>query len=113
PLLLVDSIGFLVPVLLVLGCAIAPFMITMFSMAERITDLARTGAAMTLLAAATGLGYALGSSIAGRVADAGGATPAFSVTVFAGALALTIGLLSGVLVTKPAEDHWGNRVGGV
>lgn len=104
PLLLVGSISWLVPVLLVLGCAIAPYMITMFSMAERITDDSRTGAAMTLLAAATGLGYAVGSSIAGRLADAGGATPAFSVTVTAGALALTVGLLAGKLVKKPTAN---------
>lgn len=105
PLLLVGSIGWLVPVLLVLGCAIAPYMITMFSMAERITDDARTGAAMTLLAAATGLGYAVGSSIAGRLADVGGATPAFSVTVAAGGLALTIGLLSARLVRRPSPPR--------
>ena len=36
---------------------------------------------MTLLASATGLGYALGSSTAGRLADAHGHTAAFSVTV--------------------------------
>ena len=103
PLLLVGTIGWLIPVLLVLGCAIAPYMITMFTMAERITDESRTGAAMTLLAAATGLGYAIGSSIAGRLADAGGATPAFAVTVVAGALALIVALAAGNLVKKPAD----------
>ena len=103
PLLLVGTIGWLIPVLLVLGCAIAPYMITMFTMAERITDESRTGAAMTLLAAATGLGYAIGSSIAGRLADAGGATPAFAVTVVAGALALIVALAAGKLVKKPAD----------
>jgi predicted MFS family arabinose efflux permease len=36
---------------------------------------------MTMLASATGLGYALGSSLAGRLADASGATAAFTVTV--------------------------------
>ena len=50
---------------------------------------ARVGAAMTILASATGLGYALGSSLAGRLADASGATAAFGVTV--GATVLAVG----------------------
>ncbi|MFV0533786.1 MAG: hypothetical protein ACK5MR_09050 [Cumulibacter sp.] len=104
PLLWVDSIGALVPVLLVLGCAIAPYMITMFSMAEQLTESTRTGAAMTLMAAATGLGYALGSSFAGRLADAGGATPAFAVTVCAGALAVMISLAAGKGLAAAARD---------
>jgi MFS family permease len=47
---------------------------------------------MTALAATTGLGYAVGSSIAGRLADWGGQTPAFAVTVAAGALATLLTL---------------------
>lgn len=95
PLLWVGSLGWLVVVLIVLGFAVAPFMITNFSIGERITDPSRTGAAMTLLAAATGAGYAVGAAIAGRLADSGGATPAFAVTVTAGALAVLVSLLAG------------------
>ena len=47
---------------------------------------------MTILASATGLGYALGSSLAGRLADASGATAAFAVTV--GATVLAVALMS-------------------
>ncbi len=90
PLLLVGSIAALVPVLLVLGCSVAPFMITTFTLGERITAPARTGAAMTLLASATGLGYALGAAVAGRLADWGGPTPAYAVTVAAAALAVAV-----------------------
>ena len=44
---------------------------------------------MTMLAGATGIGYALGSSVAGRLADATTShTPAFAVTVTAAGLAL-------------------------
>lgn len=100
PLLLVHSLGWLVPVLLVLGFAVAPYMITTFSLAEKITDRSRTGAAMTLLAAATGLGYAIGAAIAGRLADAGGATPAYAVTVVAGALTVVVSLAAGRLVRE-------------
>ena len=90
PLLLVSSIPTLVPVLLALGVSIAPYMITTFTLGERITPPSRTGAAMTLLAAATGLGYAVGAAVAGRLADWGGHTPAYAVTVAAGALAVAI-----------------------
>ena len=95
PLLLVDSLLSLAGVLLLLGLAVAPYMITVFSMAERSAPPARTGAAMTMLAATTGLGYALGSSVAGQLADAGGHRPAFAVTVLAGVLATALTLLAG------------------
>ena len=87
PLLAVGSLGALVPVLLVLGCSVAPYMITTFTLAERVTPPARTGAAMTALAAATGLGYAVGAAVAGRLADRGGHLPAYAVTVCAALLA--------------------------
>jgi MFS family permease len=90
PLLLVGSLGFLAIALLVLGLAVAPYMISVFTLAERITPVQRTGATMTALAAATGLGYAVGSAIAGRLADWGGHTPAFAVTVGAGLLATVV-----------------------
>ncbi|UFU01949.1 MFS transporter [Ruania suaedae] len=93
PLLLVGSIATLVPVLVVLGLAIAPSMITTFTLAERINPPSRLGGAMTLLAAATGLGYALGSSTAGRLADWGGYTPAFAVTIVGASLAAIISLV--------------------
>lgn len=86
PLLAVDSLAMLVPVLLVLGLTVAPFMITTFTLGERVTDPRRIGAAMTLLAGATGLGYAVGAAVSGRLADEGGQTPAFGVTVAAGVL---------------------------
>lgn len=95
PLLLVGSLATLAPVLLVLGFSVAPYMITTFMLGARVTPAARTGAAMTLLAAATGLGYALGAAIAGRLADWGGHTPAFAVTVSAGALATLVSWSAG------------------
>ncbi|MDQ2852775.1 MAG: MFS transporter [Actinomycetota bacterium] len=93
PLLLVDSLATLIPVLLILGCCVAPYMITTFTLAEVITPMPRVGAAMTLLAAATGLGYACGTTISGYFADEHGATGAFAVTVTACVLgaALAVG----------------------
>lgn len=90
PLLLVNSLWSLAIVLTILGITVAPYMISVFTLAERITSVQRTGAAMTALAAMTGLGYAVGSTLAGQLADWGGHTPAFAVTVGAGALAVAL-----------------------
>ncbi|GGO74338.1 MFS transporter [Nocardioides deserti] len=90
PLLLVDSLTGAFLTVLLLGFAVAPYMIAVFSLAERVVPPARVGAAMTTLASATGLGYALGSSVAGRLADGSGATAAFGVTVGATVLAVTL-----------------------
>ncbi|WP_324653486.1 MFS transporter [Georgenia sp. H159] len=93
PLLAVDSLLSLAGVLIVLGLAVAPYMITLFSACERVVDPSRLGAAMMVLAAATSLGYALGSSTAGRLADVGGYSAAYGVTVAAGTAALLLSLV--------------------
>jgi MFS family permease len=90
PLLGVDSLRGLVLVVLVLGFVVAPYMISIFTLGERSAPPARVGAAMTLLAAATGLGYALGAGVAGRLADVQGHGGAFQVTVAAGGAALLL-----------------------
>lgn len=93
PLLFVQTIGQLMGVIALLGFAVAPYMISNFAMAGTVVPPERIGLAMTLLAGATGVGYALGSSVAGRLADWGGHTPAFAVTVTAtGVAALTAAL---------------------
>ena len=90
PLLVVSTLGGLVPVVLLLGFVVAPYMISVFVLAERIVPPRRVGAALTLLAGATGIGYAIGSGVAGRLADAGGHRPAFAVTVAAAVLAVVV-----------------------
>jgi MFS family permease len=90
PLLLVDPVAALVAAVLLLGFGVAPYMIGVFSIGERAVPPARVGLAMTLLAGATGIGYAVGSAVAGRLADQDGYTAAFGVTVGATALALAL-----------------------
>lgn len=103
PMLAVDGLGLLAVALLVLGVAIAPTMITTFTLAERITPVRRLGAAMTILAATTGLGYAVGSSVAGRLADWGGHQPAFVVPVVAAWLAMLLAL-TGARTLRAAQS---------
>ncbi len=104
PLLLVDSLGVLVLVLVPLGFSVAPYMITTFSIGERITPVWRTGTAMTLIAAATTLGYALGSSVAGQLADHGGHQPAYAVTVAACVVGVLLSWAGGARLRRALAD---------
>lgn len=90
PLLAVHSLPALAAELFVLGFAIAPYMITTFTLGELITDRSRTATAMTLLAGATGLGYAVGAGVAGRLVDEHGPTSAFTVTLVATTCAIAL-----------------------
>lgn len=100
PLLAVGSLGGLAVVLLALGVAVAPSMITTFTLAERTAAPSRLGAAMTVLAASTGIGYAVGAALAGTFADLGGHRPAFAVTVLATVSAFSLATLGGQVVLR-------------
>lgn len=109
PLLLADGLGSVATVTLVLGFAVAPLMITTFTLGERIVPPARVGTAMTLLAAVTGLGYATGSALAGHLADRsrdagpGGLdahTAAYAVTLTSAALALLVAVAGFATLTR-------------
>jgi MFS family permease len=94
PLLLADSLPTLVAVIALMGFAVAPYMISNFALAGILVPVHKVSAAMTMLAGATGIGYALGAALAGRLADANGHTAAFGVTVAAAGLAVVIALAS-------------------
>jgi MFS family permease len=105
PVLVVGTISALVPVVIALGFAVAPYMITVFTLAERIVPPNRVGTAATLLAGATGVGYALGSALAGGLADLGGHRPAFAVTVAAGAVAFLLAVIVRPRLAGAARRH--------
>ncbi|HSF97414.1 MAG TPA: MFS transporter [Ornithinibacter sp.] len=94
PLLVTDTVPQLFAVVLVLGFVVAPYMISVFMLGERAAPVQRVGAAMTLLAGATGIGYAVGSATAGRLADVHGHPGAFAVTVGAGVAAAALAAAS-------------------
>ncbi len=104
PLLLTDTVPQLFGVVLVLGFVIAPYMISVFVLGERAVPPGRVGTAMTLLASVTGVGYALGSAVAGRLADVQGHHGAFVVTVTA---AVTAALLAAL--AQPVLRRVGTR----
>ena len=99
PLLLVDDLAGLIVVVLLLGFGVAPYMIGVFTLGERAVPPGRVGATMTLLAGATGVGYAAGSGIAGRLADLQGHTAAFAVTCAA--------MLGASALALVAQRQWG------
>ncbi len=86
--------------MLVLGFVVAPYMISVFMLGERAAPAERVGAAMTLLAGATGIGYAVGSAGAGRLADAYGHPGAFAVTVGAGLAAALLAAVGQPLLRR-------------
>ena len=94
PLLLVGSLGGLALVVLLLGVAVGPYMIGVFTLGERICPPERAALGMTLLASMVGAGYALGAAVAGRLTDAHGFTAAFAVTVVATVIALVLSAAS-------------------
>ncbi|MFD1859225.1 MFS transporter [Aeromicrobium camelliae] len=100
PLFWVDSLAALVAVIVVLGFAVAPYMISNFALAGILVPLSGVGTAMTFLAAATGLGYATGAAVAGRAADAGGHQPAFVVTMCAAGGAFLLALLANPILRR-------------
>lgn len=100
PLLLVGSLGSLVAVVLLLGFVVAPYMITTFTLGERVAPPTRVGSVMTLLAASTGLGYAVGSGVAGRLADDSGHGAAFAVAVGATGTALLVALVARLVLRR-------------
>jgi MFS family permease len=100
PLLVTDTLPRLFATVLVLGFVVAPYMISVFMLGERTAPVQRVGAAMTLLAGATGIGYAVGSAVAGRLADTHGHSGAFAVTVTAGVVAAVLAAASQPLLRR-------------
>lgn len=89
------------------GLTVAPAMIVGFAIVGRIApDDVRTEA-LAWISAASGAGVALGSWVAGRAVDAGGALPALAVPVMCGATALAVAFVGRSLLQRsaaPAQD---------
>ncbi|MFE3883535.1 hypothetical protein ACFXPQ_11635 [Streptomyces lydicus] len=94
PLLFVRSLGTLYPVVVVLGVAIAPHLITVFGLTERLVPAGRLAEAMAFLTSAVVGGQAVSLAASGRLAEAHGPFAAFAVAVGAAAaiLALALGI---------------------
>ena len=103
PLLLVDSIGVMVPFVALAGVAVSPSLISSFTLAEVLVPRAVVTEAFTWIGTALGLGVAVGASIAGKIVDVAGANAAFLVATVAAALAAIVVALCQRLLHVPAE----------
>ncbi|HEY3688389.1 MAG TPA: MFS transporter [Streptosporangiaceae bacterium] len=92
PLVFVGGPVGLLTVLVVFGVAVGPYMITNFSLAERVVPQARLSTVMGMLTSGVVAGYAIGSSLGGHLADTYGHAGAFAVTLAATVLAFGIAL---------------------
>ncbi|MFJ5801933.1 MFS transporter [Streptomyces decoyicus] len=92
PLLFVRSLGALYPVVVVLGVAFTPHLITLFGLTERLAPAGRPAESMAFLTSAVVGGQALALAAAGRLAEAHGPSAAFAVAVGAAVLILCLAL---------------------
>jgi predicted MFS family arabinose efflux permease len=83
PLLWITSVPVVAVLLFVVGCGVGPALITVYSLAERQVSPERTGVTMTLISAASVIGYSIGSSLGGQLAQDGGPGSAFCVSLTA------------------------------
>lgn len=90
PLWVVPNIAVMVPVALVCGLALAPTIITGYTLVEGLVAADAKTEAFTWLTGAIGLGLAFGSTFAGIVTDEYGASPAFALTFGSAALGLLV-----------------------
>lgn len=81
PLLFVGSLGALYVVVVVLGAAYAPHLITVFGLTERTVPATRLSESMAFLTSGIVAGQALALALSGRLAENHGAPAAFAVAV--------------------------------
>ncbi|WP_230885365.1 MFS transporter [Streptomyces spinoverrucosus] len=90
PLLWTDGLAALYAVVIVLGVAYAPHLITVFALTERAVPKQRLAEAMALGTSALVGGQALAVAVTGRLAESYGPTAAFAAASTAAALAAAI-----------------------
>ncbi|HEX6328307.1 MAG TPA: MFS transporter [Jiangellaceae bacterium] len=103
PLALVGSIPLLLVAIFVAGFAIAPTLITGFSMVEAEVPASRLTEGLAWVSTALTVGVAVGAAVAGPVIDRVGASEGYLVGFGCGILA-TLACLVGVAADRPARD---------
>lgn len=93
PLLFLSGLPAVIAILIPLGCAVGPYLIALFSLAEREVSAHQAAGVMTLLSSGLVVGYAVGSSIGGRLADSAAPSAPFAVAATAMAFGTGIAVL--------------------
>jgi predicted MFS family arabinose efflux permease len=97
------SLGALLVAMAVVGVTSAPYLISAGTLAIAVGPADRAGSFMTLVASGVVAGVALGAAIAGRLADAYGASGAFIVPAAASLFAVALAGASGHLLRARAS----------
>ena len=87
-------------VLLVLGLPVGPLMVTIFAIGGQVAPAGKLGTVMTALASGIVAGTAVGSSIAGQLAQSIGYSAAFLVPVCAAAALFLLGAAAAVVLRR-------------
>ena len=95
-----SSAAGMVLVLLVLGIPVGPVMVTVFAIGGVIAPAGRLGTVMTALASGIVAGTAVGSAVAGQLAQVHGYSVAFLVPVAAAAALVLLGAASAVVLRR-------------
>ncbi|MET1066092.1 MAG: MFS transporter [Arthrobacter sp.] len=90
----------MVLVLLVLGLPVGPLMVTVFAIGGLVAPAGKLGTVMTALASGIVAGSAIGSSIAGQLAQHHGYSAAFLVPVCAAAALFLLGAAAAVVIRR-------------
>jgi MFS family permease len=99
-LLLPGDCWSMVLVLLLLGLPVGPVMVTVFAIGGTVAPAGRLGTVMTALASGIVAGTALGSSVAGQLAQGSGYSAAFLVPIAAAAALFVLGAAATVVVRR-------------
>ncbi|WP_310208813.1 MFS transporter [Paenarthrobacter nitroguajacolicus] len=99
-LLLPTGMWAMVVVLLILGIPVGPVMVTVFSIGGVVAPAGRMATVMTALASGIVAGTALGSYLAGQLAETQGAGAAFVVSMAAAAGLLLLGIVTSLVMKR-------------
>jgi len=107
---LADSLLVLACAMFVTGFAIAPTIITGNALVQQLVPPSRLTEGLTWVGTAIGVGFAVGSSVGGRVIDLHSAHAGYVVSMGAAGVAAVIvlataALLRNVTTTRPAQPH--------
>jgi MFS family permease len=110
PLLFVKNLVALAAALFVAGLSISPTMVTTMGLVERIVPTAKLTEGMTWTTTGLAVGVAFGSSAAGWMVDAAGASNGYWVTVAAAALSVATAFLGSRRLRSAPEQRERARV---
>lgn len=99
-----DSLTTVVIALLLMGCAVGPTLVTLFSLVAERSPLGRSATVMSMAGSAIIVGQSVASAVNGILAEEAGTSAAMAVPMAASALVLVAGLLN-LLVGKRARKR--------